>query len=600
MATAPIAPSISVRIARTLKLVAAVPFATALDYAAFERLLPDRIRERLRKLHELALVDFEAFGTPTLRSERRWWVTTSGFRLLLEHAETDAERDSIRRDWAGLGVMARRADVAALITRVIAGLAPHIPDPSPVVVRFHYLNSGPIDCVVELTGNRFITIVYAGPLLRRRSVWNRLNRLTELTMAANYPLLVLTPTIFDRTAILDQVGALGLNGLAATVTTALDARLNQWLSPDQEDWFGYKTVAEERMMARYFTADKSAVRVDHLKLPLLEPRTTPVRNIRRSPALRLSPLAKRMLDVMAHWLTLNRNTAIDLLDVSGPQLSDILRSLRALELVTTEQKGGSTSYSLSDTGISYLSARDRCDVAAMLDLLSVSRLWDLPQDATYKQTVASYRGGLIRSFLKNRDHDSLVSECLGYLTTELAANSSWRVLDHLPPRRSRISVTPGRRIKTLRPALRSWRTLSTKRKDIGQDRGIVVFPDALVHIETGDTTLRIILEVELTATTRGEWQDRLESHVMLALLRYPDQVTLFVVGSDESEQTVLQAQTRWVQAGRGRSWPVATTTVEKIRERPVTDPIWRVDVRETKCRSLLELPEVMNGDKAGS
>ena len=577
---------------RTLEMVASAPFGPAQDYARFEDLHPDRVREKLRELYALDYVDCHSFGTYTLRSERRWWLTTHGYRALLENAQDEARRAMVRRHWSGLGVMARRADVAAVVTRVVARLAPYISGPSPI--RFHYFNSGPLDCVVELDGHRFISVIHAGPALRRRSVWARLKTLKEMPFASNYPLLILAPTIFDRNSFLAQIRTLGLNGLVAMESAALDGGVLCWLAPDTKEWVSYKDIAQKRLMSRYFTKDESPMRITDLELSFLDERTTPVRHIKESPALNLSPLGKRLLDTLIHWPSLDRDDAINMLKITGPQLSDLLRSLRALDLITTEEADGVTYYSQSDVAISYTSARDRCDPSAILDLLSVSRRWEVPPTASRKQVIASYRGSLIRSILANREHDSLVTEAMGYVTCELANHSDWRVIQSLPPRRARIALTPDRSIDTLRSALNLWRVLSTKRSGIAQDRSIVVFPDALIYVIAGRTTLRIVLEVELTATTRGEWQDRLESHVMHSLLRSPAQFTLFVVGSSNSEATALAAQTRWVQTVPKRRWPVATTTVDLLRDRYVTDPIWRVDASSEERHSLLALPDLMN------
>ena len=487
-------PSMPNRCLSLLGITSIFPFGSAQDYAAFEGVHPDRTREHLRELRDLDYIAFHAFATPTLRSERRWWVTTHGYRALLTIMSTDAERAAVRRHWSGLGVMARRMDVGAVITRVVAHLVRHVPDAAPI--RLHLFASGPLDCLVELGGNRFVGVIRAGPALRRRSVWARLKELKGMPLAAGYPLLVIAPTILDRNVYWDQISTLGLSGFVSTEKAAAGESNSGWLTPSKLGWFSYEEIATEYMMSRIFIMSERAVRLTDLELPFLEERRTPVRHIRDSSSLALPPLGKRLLDLLSHWPLLARASVISLLEITGSQLSDLLRSLRALDLVTTQEVDGLTYYALSDVGLSYVSARDRCDASAMLDLLSVSSRWHVPDTASRKMEIASFRGSLIRSTLANHRHDRLVSEAMGSFVSALATGSHWRVIQMLPPRRARIALKPGSKVATPQAALIQWRVLSTKRAGIsGPDNAIVVYPDALLYIDTEEPTLRVALEV---------------------------------------------------------------------------------------------------------
>ena len=434
---------------------------------------------------------------------------------LLETATTDTERVRVRQDLAGLGVMKRRADVSAFITRTAARLIPHVSNPGRA--RFHFFDAGPLDCLLELAGNRFFGIIHAGSALPRRSVWKRLKPVAE-TVASEYPLIVVGPSIFDRDIFARQISTLELNGLVATTSAVANTKLIPWWDPQTSDWVRDKDLAT-RLKSLVFTEDQRPVKVTDLGLPLLEERTTPVRKIHESAALNLPPTAKRILDLLVHWIILQRDDVLGLLTITSSQLSDFLRVLRSRDLIETESFSGSICYYLSDDAISYLSARDRCDASAMLNLLSGARRWDVPDRASRKQLISSRKGSLFRSTLHNRDHDGMVTEALAYMVDELSTNTDWKVIQYLPPRRARLSLTPGRNIGKLRSALRDWRVRSTKRKPIGERKSITVFPDALTYIETGKATLRVALDVEFTATSAAEWQDRLEAHVMHSMMR---------------------------------------------------------------------------------
>lgn len=572
-------------------MVSQMPFGSVGDYAKLLAVHPDRIRERLRKLFESDYVNHRSFGTTTLRSERRWWATTHGYRARLGIAQTDEERARVQREWCGLGVMSRRADVAAVVMRMVTYLASHVSDPS--TIRLNFFDAQPLDCLVELSGNHFLSVIHAGPALRHRSIWDRLKVLADMNLSSQYLLMIIAPTIHDRNIFLIHARRLKLNCVVATESSVISGGTG-WLDTATNQWASYKQLAEKRMVSLRFTRDQSPVEMRHLELPFLEGRTTPVRKITESPALNTPPLGKRFLDTLVHWPILHRFNAQHILGVSASQLSDLLKRLRARDLIVTEVIDGDHHYYLSDDAISYIAARDRCDSAAMHNLLSGSQRFDVPMDASRKRVIASRRGSLIRSRLTNFRHDGLVSEALGYLIDELPANAGWRVIQFLSSPRSRISLTPGSRTPKLRGALLNWRLLATKRKGINERSSIVTVPDALVFIEAGEVTLRIGLEVELTATTRKEWQDRLEAHMLHSLLRSPEQLVLFVIGTPESEQTALEAQTYWVQRDRTRPWPVATTTVDLIQTELVTDPIWRVDSGQEGRISLVDLPKVMN------
>ena len=580
------------RSAQALDAVGNIIFASAGDYSTILNLKPDTTREYLRELRALGFVASTHFGTPDLRSEPRWWATTRGYEARLANAATKTARAKISRDWAGLGAMRRRPDVAAVIARMTSLLGAHVEDPTPV--RIHYFKAPPLDCMLEFGGHRFVAAIYAGPTLPRRSLWKRLKSFSALPTASKYLITVLTPTVFDRNICLGQLRTLDLNGVVAGTEFAFKSPSSSWLDPKKDGWFGYRDLAEKRLMSRHWTEDESPVRVDQLGLDLLPERQTPVRRVEGAVDLNMPPLAKRFLALMGQWGMIERDNAIDLLGMSGPQFSGILRTLRDLGLVATEVFDGLTYYALSDAGISHRSAQDRRDAEAMLNTLSTGRRWDIPVGASLKQDIESRRGEHVRRFLTNREHDNLTIEGIGYLNTEVPTVSDWRVSAIIPTRRSRIAVTPGGRIATYQSALRSWRVLSTDRSPVRRDSVIQFFPDGVVYMSNNKReTLRILLEVELKSVTRREWQDRLEKYGLYSLVRPSYDLPLMVVPSPSEESTALAAQTHWVRDDSTRRWPIAVTTVDLLRTEPITDEIWRVDVNDDERHTLLSLPDIM-------
>ena len=580
------------RSALALAAVGNTAFASALDYGTICGVKPDTLRAYLRELETLGYAQSTHFGTPDLRSEPRWWSTTRGYEARLANAADETARAEIRRDWAGLGAMTRRPDVAALIARMTAFLCRHVKDPG--TVHIHYFKTPPLDCLVEFVGHRFVTVIYAGPTLPRRSLRKRLKKFSELPIASKYLLLVLTPTVFDRHVCHGQLRTLGLNGVVATTSAAVEGKLICWRDPKEEGWLGYRDLAEKRLTPRHWTSDESPVRVRQLGLTYLPERRTPVRRVDQAADLNMSPLAKRFLVLLGQWVMLDRDSAVAMLGVSASQFSGLLRTLRVLDLVATEDFDGITYYALSDTGISHRSAQDRRDAEAMLKTLGTARRWDVPAGASLKHDIESRRGASVRKFLTNRVHENFTTEAIGYLNTEVPEVSDWRVSAIIPAKRARITVTPGERISTFRSELISWRKLSTDRSAVNRDSVIQFFPDGVVYLSNQDRgNLRILLETEFKASTAREWQDRLEKYALYSLVRPSYDLPLMVVPSPAEESTALWLQTRWVWSYFSRRWPIALTTVELVQTMPITGQIWRVDVTDQERHSLLSLPDII-------
>ena len=581
--------TIPVRSAVTLATVGNIAFASASDYAMICGVKPDTLRSYLRELKTLGYVQSTHFGTPDLRSEPRWWSTKRGYEARLAIATDETTRAEIRRDWAGLGAMTRRPDVAAVISRTTALLCRQVNDRG--TPRIHYFKAPPLDCLIEFARHRFVAILYAGPTLPRRSLWKRLDNFGKLPIASRYLLLVLTPTVFDRNICRDQLRTLGLNGVVASTGAAVEGDLPSWLDPRQEGWLDYAALAENRLVRLHWTSDERPVRASQLGLTYLPERRTPVRRAGQAADLNMSPLAKRFLVLLGQWVMLDRQSAIDLLGVSASQFSGLLGTLRGLGLVATEEFDGITYYALSDTGISHRSAQDRRDAEAMQTTLSTARRWEVPAGASLKDDIKSRRGAAVRKFLTNRVHDTLTTEVIGYLNTEVPKVSDWRVSAHIPAKRARITFTPG---DGVRWGLIGWRKMKTDRSAVDGNSEIQFFADGVVYLSNSSgNTLRLLLEVERKASTHREWQDRLETYVLYSLVRPSYDLPLMVVPSPAQEQVAIWLQTLWALSQPWRRWPIALTTVELIRTMPISGQIWRVDWFDQSQHTLLSLPDIM-------
>lgn len=579
----------------TLETVCNFQFATAVDYAVINGIRPDTTREHLRELRSLGYVDTNSFGSLYLKSEPRWWVTTRGRNALLVNAPGHEDRAAIRYHMAGLGVMARRADVAALISRLTARLTPHITEPGTVFV--HYFDSGPLDALIQYQGNRFVGVIYAGPSLARRNVWRRFRTLKEMPLTAGYLTMVLAPTIYDRNVFLNQISTLGdLKCVVSYTHTAVAATGAPWKAPGQKNWISYKQLAQDRVRSRVFTRDNTAVQIDDLELRFLDERTTPVRRVSERVDLNLPPLAKKLEVALGQWGMLARPAVMHKLGVSSPQLSGLLKKLRVLDLISTERIGGLTYYALSDSGISHRAAQDRCEPTALLDFLSTTPQWPVPAGAPPRDYIRSKRGSFIRQRLENRQHDDLVSALVNYLKVTLPKYSDYATGDVVPSMRSWYTFTPGDRLSQFQSALSNWRELPTDRPNVVKDKHVPIGfrPDAIAFLHSPTrASLILLLELEQSASTPLAWQDRLEVYMLYSLVRPEHVLPLLVVPSEASETIALRAQTRWRQAESARQWPVAITSLERLRRGPIDGPLWRVDATMAEGHSLLSLPRLL-------
>ena len=516
--------------------VVTLPFASAKDHAAFggEENVKDR-REDLRLLAEGGWVARRSFGTPHLRAEYRYWPLPKLQEGLLEDAtpSDDADEDEINRaeshrTWCekrrtGLGVMARRPDVAATIARVAARLAMVIEDHCPSFCE--YFNSGPLDSLLEYNG-RLVGVIWMGPALPRSSVRRRLNELRAI--CSRYPLctVVLVPSVFDRDTLFQSMRKLGLTGAVATVADAVD---------DKGD-AGWRTTAFPRTVggiAEVGDMVRSAP-TGGFALPYLEERSTPLRGVGGAPVINdLPPKAQEIINLLVDWPVTPRRDLINMLNTSSSTFSQMLGKLRRHDYVIELRVNGKPCYALSDECISDVSARDRRDKAALLDSISVKRRYQLSEDPSWSEYAEHFWGWRVREYMGQVRHEHTVTEILGQLCKTLPRETGWEVRYMLPPpTRSYIEFSPGNRLGLMEAALEKWRGRpGTVEEVLEEDEVFVFHPDAIVQVTDGRSFRNFLLEVELTARTTRQWQERLKTYMLHSLVRQRGVLPLFVVDS---------------------------------------------------------------------
>ena len=568
----------------TLQALGRFGFAAARDLAALTGQDVDTVRSHLQTLERYGYARGRYFGTPYLRTEKRWWAPDRGYRARIAAAATEEEANEVRGERAALGAMVLRPDTAALLNRVASQIAPHVEDPAPIFSD--WFDAGPLDLMIQFADDRFLFIVYADQALRRPRVWKRLRELRELFTGSMYHTMVITTTSRDRLIATAQLKNLNLPGSVGTVDHVLNPGLSPWWDWQAAKWRDAAGVASQ-VRAKTYTATEKRVTLSDIQLPFMEPRTTPVRGVATAAALHISPLAKRILELLQLWPKTARSSIMSILGCSSSQLADQFRPLRRHGLVVTERQGRIMYCLLTPRGIKYVGDRGRASPRELYRLLGPAYVED-ERGRTVRE------GSLVRALEGEPEHHDLVMESTGLVSKAIRNDPEWSVAGLIPPRRGRLPFKPGPRASQFRGALQDWIPQASRRRQLRENTELVIFPDATIEVEdqaAGRTEL--FLEIELSSVTETEWRERLERYVLLSLFRLPSQIPLFVVPNTQIEMTALKIQTQWVLRSGARRWPAAFTTADLLRARGADGITWRVTSENNYGYPLRDLPKLL-------
>ena len=570
----------------TLRVLSRFGFSAPRDIAALSAQEVDTVRSHVKALERCGYARGRHFGTPYLRTEKRWWVADRGYRAEIAAADNAAQAHVIREERAGLGAMVLRPDAAALINRVVATIVPHVEDTSELYTS--YFDSGPLDLLLEFSKDRFLFFMYVDQALRRRRVWTRLKELRELFTGSMYHTVVITTTSKDRLFASNWLRNLSLPGSVGTVHHVLNPGLQPWWNWEEEKWEDSAGVSSQ-VGYRTYTETGKRVPVTDMQLPFIGPRTTPVRGVATAAALNVPRRAKEIVELLHLWPKTARSSLKTILGVSSSQLSDHLRPLRERGLVATERQGRVMYCLLTRDGIKQVADRGAASSRDLYNLLSPDYIKD-ERGRTVRE------GTLVRAREGEPEHHDLVMESIGLISTAIRKETVWKVAGLIPPRRGRLPFSPGDRVEDFRDALFDWIPQASRRRQLNTNTELVIFPDATIEVED-QTSARtdLLVEVELSSATEAEWRERLERYVLYSLMRPSSCLPLFVVPDNYIELTVATLQTHWVLQADTRRWPAAFTTVSRLRNRGADGNTWRVDARTSLAHPLRSLPALMQG-----
>ena len=181
-----------------LLLLCATPLATVEELSRFGRIPASTLRDRLKRLTELGLVDsvphhLSAVGT---RPQRRYFPTEKG--VTAAGAATKGRAHMLRsypvsKQWFRL--LAERLDAVAELHRVAAMVADA--DPHDDSVRVDHYRNGPYDMLLTLSGGRSIGLIRQGPALPTSRLRYRLRSIERLD-SSDTPFVTLVLTHADQ------------------------------------------------------------------------------------------------------------------------------------------------------------------------------------------------------------------------------------------------------------------------------------------------------------------------------------------------------------------------------------------------------------------
>ena len=536
------------------------PLTTAGELAQLTRTPVSTLRDRLDKLSERGLVDSRLHRLDALgpRPLRRYFPTAAGIRALADD-EADLQRllrlYPVSKQWFKL--LTERLDAVAVLYHVAAMIAEADPERQPV--RVDHYRQGPYDALLTLSGGRSIGLLRQGPMLSAANLRFRLRTIERLDWIRSPSLtLVLSdseqdsrravraladPGLHDTTLVAsasDLIAAGPRNpvfqqggyGYPNTPTIGPEADLRSILT-----WITRRVAASARAGSTEPTPDPDAL----YRLKVRGTMPKPAEQLDAAPSLQLTRAEKQALDLLAAWPFCTPDQLAGLMGgVTRRRANQVLGSLRTRALALREPDG----YVLTDEGLTCLARRDRAAVGPTLDR------WT-PQQAD----DGVYVGSALRAIASQSDHQRGITEFAAMLTTEVARNSDYELLDLLPTHRSQITY---------------WHN----------GRRYVLHPDASFQLGHQGDWDWCLLEYERRAVTPKRVPERLRGYRRYFLSDYPRRdhggakpLVLFLFETVEAEATFLHTAARLSHA------PFVSSNLPTLTEEGVlgTNPgAWRL------------------------
>ena len=403
-----------------LRLLGEAPFLDRLEAAAISGWSRGAVYAACRELEGAGLAAPLPHASELIAPTQRYHLTVAGLRRLADlEGESPGEllrSHPLTAHWRKL--LLERLDSVGAIYRLTAAVAG-----SEWPLRFRWYRAMPMDAALRMPGGSSLFVVRQGRTAERTAFAKRLWRLREGPRPGAYLLLVPDAVRLRHTArlmarapapaflALERDAAVSGRGAHVwrTASGSPPLSLTEALShvPDGGAWPGEEPL------------ERATVPHDLRETTL---RTAPVWMF----PSRLSPMEKRVLDLVSDWPWIAPAHLGGLLGVSAGRVSQLTGALEDAGL--TDRVSGRLA--VSDRGLVLLARRDRA--AANLAL----KRWSAqPLDAHAPPGWRSIRGRRSRQLLRTLEHTTAVHGFLAALSVQ-ARGGSWEVAQLDPPHRA--------------------------------------------------------------------------------------------------------------------------------------------------------------------
>ena len=527
---------------RILDALARLPFVDAGELALILGEPTATVHRALTALLKSGAANRISHGAAHLPSSHRYYLTGKGIAEAANALNYDLPSDLVRaypvlRQW--LALLLRRMDAVASVYRLAATLSPGV---DGLGSRVEFQRRGRFDAVITLHNGRSSGVVRQGLALRRRSLYDRLRAIAEYHYARRPSVvLILVPSPWEQRLTNDFC----LNADLRDYHVAVERRetLEEW---DRTLWqsanwtFGRTCRTLEQVVSQAGAGGRWFAETPERKRASLP---DPERMVLSAPAFGVSPAEKRVLDLITDHPMIPRQHLLRWLGVSDGRLSQLTRNLAdTLELIEQRGKRSDVRYTLSELGITYITRRDRAQLATTMAAWSAEPITD---NHGHPRPL----GHRILTWERQTGHADGITWFLSELAAEARADSAselqWSV-----------------------PAARADRSFNR-----GED---AIAPDAVGHLLVGGLHVPFHFEHELRARHPRGVAARLRPYVRYYRSDAPrgDQppfpTTLFLVDAEEVAETYVSTashmtamalpilvSSRAVLSGRGllgRSW----------------------------------------------
>ena len=562
-----------------LLLLCATPLATAEELSRFGRVPASTLRDRLRRLTRMGMVDSVPHHLSILgpHPQRRHFPTAKGIEAggWIEHgAETFLREYPVSRQWFRL--LADRLDAVAALYRAAALVADA--DSRGERMRVDHYRRGPYDMLITLSGGRSVGLLRQGPTLPSANLRYRLRTLENLPHDQR-PMATLVLAFSDqanrravrtlgdvthhrwtfvategellagdhRDVVWQQCGG-GMERVrpvevAPGVSLEAIIALTDRLAEGSDDPRRRRDPDAEREPI----PDPDALYPGRLRAAMPEPSSL----LGSSLAVRLTGAEKDAMGLLAAWPLCTTDQLAGLMGgVTRRRANQVLRTLAGHSLARTEGR----RHALTDEGLTYLARRDRAAVGPVLDR------WSVAPSCSARNV---YAGTQMRAIASQMEHHDAVTGFAAMLSAEAARSRDCQVLDLMPTSRSSVGY---RRDRT----------------------NYVVHPDASFQLAYRGQWRSYLLEFERRATTPRRIRARLGNYRRYFDSGWPNRdhgglppIVLFVLPAPDAED-------RFLRGVAGSNRPILfTSNLRTLASRGVLGDAWRLPPPHPDGRRLL-------------